>query len=80
MPREVGWEFRANPVTVKLTNGQWPLRKREGVRADEAKPGDLNARLLLKLDGPGIHILWRFLPGAAHFDGPRLITLEENGT
>ena len=22
MPREVGWEFRANPVTVKLTSGQ----------------------------------------------------------
>ncbi len=42
--REHGCIFRAIPVTVKLTNGQSvtvPSGGWEGVREEEAKPGDL---------------------------------------
>lgn len=38
----IGWNFRANPVTVKLTrHDETTAAGREGVPEDEAKPGDL---------------------------------------
>ena len=63
-PWEDGWKFRANPVTVKLTNGQRPLRKREGVREDEAKPGDLDACFAPEVGNAG-----RVRPAGSSFFG-----------